>query len=100
MVSLASAGLFAIGVYVSIRVLAALYRIADLWYRIGTDWPRVARGIVAWGGAALAVALLAEDGRRAAFLCGLAGYAVLHVVLYVATRAYVLGRLRARRRDL
>ena len=98
MASPAAAGLFAIGVYLSIRVLAALYRIADLWYRIGTDWPRAVRGIIGWGGAARGVALLAEGGRRAAFLCGLAGYAVLHVVLYVATRAYVRTRLRARRR--
>ena len=100
MASVASAGLFAMGVYLSIRVLAALYRIADLWYRIGTDWPRVARGIMGWGGTALAVALLADGGPRAAFLYGLAGYAALHVVLYVATRAYVLGRVRARKRDL
>ena len=99
MASLASAGLFAIGVYVSIRVLAALYRIADLWYRIGADWPRVARGIIGWGGAALAVAFIAEGGRRTAFLWGMAGYAVFHAVLHVATRAYVLMRLRARRRD-
>ena len=99
MASLASAGLCAIGVYVSIRVFAALYRIADLWYRIGTDWPRVLRGIIAWGGAALAVTFVAEDGLRTAFLWGLAGYAVFHVVLHLATRAYVLIRLRARRRD-
>jgi len=96
--SLASVGLFAIGVYLSIRALAALYRIADLWYRIGTDWPRVARGIIGWVGTAIAVALLAKGGRRAAFLYGLAGYAVFHVVLHVAMRAYVRMRLRARRR--
>ena len=99
MASVASAGLFAMGVYLSIRVLAALYRIADLWYRIGTDWPRVVRGIIGWGGAALAIALFAGGGRRAAFLCGLAGYAVFHVVLYLAARGYVRVRLRARRRE-
>ena len=99
MASLASAGLFAIGVWVSIRVLAALYRIADLRYRIGTDWPRVARGVLGWGGAAASVAFLAQGGRRTAFLSGLAGYAVFHVALSAATRAYVLSRLRARRRD-
>jgi hypothetical protein len=92
--------MLAVGAYLSMRVLAALYRVADLWYRIGADWPRVARGIVGWGGTALAVALLAPGGRRAAFLYGLGGYAALHVVLYVATRAFVRGRLRARRRDL
>ena len=88
-----------IGVYFAIRVLAALYRIVDLWYRIGTDWPHVLLGIIGWGGAALGVALLAGGEGRAAFLGGLAGYAVLHVALYVATRGYVRARLRARRRE-
>ena len=97
MASLGSAGLFVIGVYFSIRVLAALYRAVDLWYRIGRAWPRVLRGIIGWGGAALGVALLAGGERRAAFLGGLAGYAVLHVAVYVATRAAVRARLRARR---
>ena len=97
MASLSSAALFAAGVYLSMRVLAALYRIADLWYRIGTAWPRVARGGLGWGGAAAGVAFLAQGGRRTAFLCGLAGYAVFHVALYVATRVYVRTRLRARR---
>ncbi len=98
MASLSSAALFAAGVYLAMRGLAALYGIADLRYRIGTDWPRVVRGIIGWGGAALAVVFLSEGGRRAAFLYGLAGYAVFHVVLHVTTRAYVLMRLRARRR--
>ena len=97
MASLATAALFAAGVYLSIRLLAALYRIADLRYRIGTDWPRVAGGIAAWGGAALLIALAAGP-RRQAFLWGLAGYAAFHALLHVATRVYVRRRVEARRR--
>lgn len=95
--SLAAAVLFALGVYLSIRVLAAFYRIADLWYRIGTDWPRVAGGIAVWGGAALLIALAAGQ-RRAAFVWGFATYAAFHALLHVATRVYVRMRVRARRR--
>jgi hypothetical protein len=92
----ASAALFVLGVYLSIRVLAALYRIADLRYRMGTDWPRVAAGIAAWGGSALLVALAAGP-RRTAFVSGFAAYGVLHALLHLATRAYV-GRRVARQR--
>jgi hypothetical protein len=94
---LASLATAALGVYLSIRVLAALYRIADLWYRIGTDWPRVAGRIAAWGGAALLIALAAGH-RRAAFVWGFVSYAVFHALLHVATRGYVRRRVDARRR--
>lgn len=97
--SLAAAFLFACGVYLAIRLLAALYRIADLWYRIGTDWPRVAAGIAAWGGAAL-LATLAAGHRRAPLVWGFVAYAAFHVLLHVATRLYVRRRVEARRRAL
>lgn len=98
MASLAAAALFSAGVYLSIRVLAALYRVADLWYRIGTDWPRVTGGIAAWGGAAWLVALAAGH-RRPAFICGFVAYAAFHALLYIATRVYVRMRVDARRRE-
>jgi hypothetical protein len=88
---------FTLGVYLSIRLLAALYRIVDLWYRIGTDWPRVAGGIAVWGGATL-LGALAAGHRRAALLWGFAAYAVFHALLHVATRVYVRMRVEARRR--
>jgi hypothetical protein len=93
----ALAAFVAAGVYVAIGLLAAVYRIADLWYRIGASWPRVVRGLVAWAGAALALALLAGRPARTAFLIGLGGYAAFHVALFVTLRAYVRGRVRARR---
>lgn len=95
---MASAAFALAGVYVAIRLLAALYRIVDLRYRMGSSWPRVVRGVVAWTGATLAVVLLAGRPARTAFLIGLGAYAVFHVGVFVAIRAYVGWRVRARRR--
>src|SRR5688500_5498454 len=95
--SLDSTALSVYGIYQSIQLLAALYRIPDLWYRIGTSWPRVAAGIALWGGAML-LAALAAGHRRAALLWGFAAYSVFHALLHVATRLYVRMRVEARRR--
>ncbi len=87
MTLLISTALFLLGVYLSIRVIAALYRILDLWYNIGTAYPQVLRGILGWAGTTVAIAVLVSDRRRPAFLWGLAGY----VAFYLG--GYVLGRL-------
>jgi hypothetical protein len=94
----AEAALFVLGLYLSVRVVAALFRIVDLWYRIGDQWPRVSRGIAAWGGIAAAIALTLDGRRRTAFLCGLAAYVVIHVLVYVSTQVYVWMQYRSRRR--
>ena len=98
MASVAFLAFVAAGAWVAIRLLAAVYRIADLRYRMATSWPRVARGLGSWIGAAAAVVLLAGEPARTAFLIGLGGYAVFHVALFAAIRLYVRGRVRARRR--
>ena len=36
---------FVAGVYLSIRGIAACYRVIDLWYAIGTAYPKVIRGL-------------------------------------------------------
>ena len=98
MASLGAAALFVLGLYFGLRVAAALFRIVDLWYRIGAEWPRVAGGIAAWGGAAAAVALMLDGRARAAFLWGVAGYGVVHVTVYVATQGFVRANYHVRRR--
>ena len=44
-----------LGIHLCMRVLAALHRIVDLWYTIGTAWPRVARSLAGWTAVTLAV---------------------------------------------
>lgn len=91
-----SAALFVLGVYLSIRLLAALHRARDLWYTIRTAWPRVGAGVVGWGGATVAAALLATGERRGAFLAGLLGYAAFYASLFPLFALAVRARRRAR----
>jgi hypothetical protein len=88
---LADALLFAGGVYLSLRVIAASYRALDLWYTIRTAYPAVLGGIAGWGGAAAATAALLEGRHRTAFLLGLAAFLLFYLSLY-ALRHLALGR--------
>ena len=74
--------LVALGVYLSIRMIAALYQVIDLWYRIGTDNLRVARSVVGWAAVIAAVASLLDSVGRAAFVSGLVGFLVFYLSLF------------------
>ncbi len=84
--------LFALGVHLAIRTIAALYRILDLWYTIGTAYPQVLRGILGWGGATVAIAVLLPQGHRPAFLLGLVSFLGLYLSLYLIRPALVRRR--------
>jgi len=84
---------FAVGVYLSIHMIAALYAVIDLWYAIGRAYPRVLRGILVWAGAIFASAWLLEQPYRMALAWGLAGFLVFYLSLYVI-RHPVLRALR------
>ena len=75
--------LVACGVYLSMRLIAAAYRVMDLWYTIRTAYPAVMRGIAAWGGAAGVLAILLHGSHRAALLAGMLGFVVFYLSLYV-----------------
>ncbi len=83
---LISSTLFLLGVYLSMRVIAALYRILDLWYTIGTAYPKVVRGILGWVGTAVAIAALVSDRHRPAFLWGFAAFVAFFLSLHVLLR--------------
>ncbi len=90
MTTLIAIALCALGVHLALRTVAALYRIIDLRYTMRTVYSAVLRGILGWGGATVAIALLLPDGRRPAFLLGVVGfvgfYLGLHVVRYLFLR--------------
>lgn len=73
---------FFLGVYLSIRVLAALHAVRDLWYARRRTWPRMARGLVVWGGITAAAVWWLAPPYRAAFVWGLAGYAAFYLALF------------------
>lgn len=86
MSGLADAALFLGGAYLSMRTIAAAYRVLDLWYTIATAYPRVVRGILGWGGFSAVVAALAGDPHRKAFLLGMLAFLVFYLSLFVIMR--------------
>lgn len=92
MTTLVAVATFALGVQLAIRTVAALYRIIDLWYTIGTEWLRVLWGILAWGGATAAIAALLPRTLRPAFLLGLLGFVGFYLSLYLIRPALVRRR--------
>ncbi len=83
---------FALGTYLSIRMLAALHGIADLWFMIDQAWPRVLAGVLAWGAAIGVIAWLMARPYQAAFAWGLLTYVVFYLSLLPLARLYVAGR--------
>ncbi len=73
---------FVLGLYLSIRMIAALYSILDLWYRIGTEYPRVIRGVVGWAATIVAIAWLLDATGRVAFASGLVAFLFFYLSLY------------------
>jgi len=102
---LISTALFSLGVYFSMRVIAALYRTLDLWYTIETAYAKVTRGILGWAGTTLAITMLVSNQYRPAFLWGFAAYLAFYLGLYVLRDLFlrkgfqlsVLGPVRRRR---
>lgn len=73
---------FALGVYLSIRLIAALYQVLDLWYRIGADYPRVIRGVLGWAATIAAIAWLLDAPFCLAFGAGLAAFLLFYLSLF------------------
>lgn len=91
MTTLIAIVLLALGVHLALRTVAALYRAIDLWYTIRTAYPQVLRGILGWGGATVAIAVLLPNQRRPAFLLGLLAFVGLYLSLY-AVRPFLMRR--------
>jgi len=82
---------FMLGMYLSMRLIAAMYRVLDLWYTIRTAYPRVIRGILGWGGITIAIAVLLGDQWRHVFLWGLIVYGLFYLINFTSAK-FVLGK--------
>jgi hypothetical protein len=89
---------FVLGVYLSIRMIAAFYAILDLWYRIDTDYPRVIRGVLGWAVAIAAIAWLIGPPGRVAFASGLVAFLLFYLSLF-GLRHLLISSLRPRNDD-
>lgn len=83
MTTLVPIALFALGVHLALRTVAALYRMIDLWYTMRTAYPRVLRGILGWGGITLAIGAVLPRALRPAFLLGVLSFLGFYLSLYV-----------------
>lgn len=99
MTTLLQLAAFALGIYLSIRMIAALHGIADLWYMIGKVWLRVLAGVLAWGTAIGVIAWLMARPYQAAFAWGLLTYLVAYLSLQPLARLYVARRRADRNID-
>lgn len=70
---------FVLGVFVGLRLLAALYSVIDLWYAIRTAWPTVLVRVLVWSGITAGVLWLLGARARAPFLAGMAFYLLVFV---------------------
>ena len=90
---------FFLGGQMALRTVAAFYRIIDLWYTIGTACPHVLLGILGWGGATVAIAVLLPQALRPAFLLGLLSFVGFYLSLYLLRPALVRRRDAPRERS-
>jgi hypothetical protein len=64
---------------IAVQVVAAFYRILDLWYTIRTEYPGVIKDIFLWCGLSGLIALLLGQSLRPAFLWGMLFYLPFYV---------------------
>ena len=73
---------FVLGIYLSIRMISALYGIIDLWYTISTAYPRVLGRVVSWGAAIVAIAWSLDRPHRTVLLSGLLAFLLFYLSLF------------------
>ena len=99
MTALLQVAAFALGSYLSIRMIVALHGIADLWYMIDKAWPRVLAGVLAWAVAIGVIAWLLDRPYQTAFAWGLLTYLVFYLSLLPLARLYFASRRTDRDSD-
>ena len=87
---------FALGVYLAIRMIAALHGPVDVWRLIDRAWPRVLADILVWGAAIAVIAWLMQGPYRSALVWGLSIYLVFYLSLLPLQGLYWAWRRRDR----
>ncbi|MBW1799863.1 MAG: hypothetical protein JRJ85_03955 [Deltaproteobacteria bacterium] len=85
---------FILGIYISMRMIAALFGIIDFRYTMKTAYPRVIGGILFWGIITACLAMVLGQ-YRPAFLWGLAAYVFIYVLSYLPSRLRLIGEVKS-----
>ena len=92
MTTLLQIAAFALGVYLSIRMIAALHGPVDVWHMIAKAWPRIVADILVWVVAIGVITWLMDGAYRTALIWGLSAYLVFYLSLLPLMRLYVTRR--------
>ena len=82
--------LFLLGIHMCILLLAASYRIVDLWYRIGDFLAGILTRIFLLAALDVGLALLLPDNLQTAFIAGQISFLVFHIVIFWLGRFAIL----------
>jgi len=92
MTALLQVAAFALGTYLSIRMIAALHGPVDVWHMIGKAWPRAVADVLVWGVTIGVIAWLMHGPYRTALVWGLSAHLVFYLSLLPLMRLYVVTR--------
>ncbi len=85
---------FILGIYLSMRMIAAFYGIIDLRYTMKTAYPKVIRSILVWGIITTCPAMLLGNYRQA-FLWGLVAYVFIYLLSYLPNRLMLIREVKS-----
>ena len=83
---------FALGVYLAIRMIAALYGAVDVWHMIAKAWPRVVADVFVWGVTTGVIAWLMRGPYRSSLVWGLLIYLAFYLSIWPLARLYIAVR--------
>ena len=92
MTALLQLAAFALGVYLAIRMIAALYGAVDVWHMIAKAWPRVVADVFVWGVTTGVIAWLMHGPYRSSLVWGLLIYLAFYLSIWPLARLYIAGR--------
>ncbi|MCI5222153.1 MAG: hypothetical protein D3924_05655 [Candidatus Electrothrix sp. AR4] len=90
---------FLAGMCVAVQVMAAFYRILDLWYTIRTEYLKIIRGIAFWSGVSMLLVILLGSDLRNAFLWGMTFYVPFYVINFLLLRSFLKYRWREMKKN-
>ena len=85
---------FILGMCVAVQVVAAFYRIIDLWHTILTEYQDVIRKIFFWCGLSGLIAFFLGQNLRPAFLWGMFFYLPFYVGNFLLLQSIIKSRYK------
>ena len=85
---------FILGIYMAMRMIAAIYGIIDYWYTIKTAYLKVFQRIIGWG-MITAVLILLFSQYRKAFLWGMATYGIFYLFSFLSLRIPLIKEVKS-----